>query len=67
MPTEVQSSPSVLVLNMGPNGAGKMDSRQAKKRPKPTVYTTWKVLEQDVLSTLALPGLSVRRHLFRGY
>lgn len=56
-----------LVINMGPKAAGKMGSLQAKKRPKPTVYTTWTVLEQDVLSTLALPGLNVRRHLFRGH
>lgn len=67
MPTEVQSSPSVFVLNMGPKAAGKMGSLQAKKRPKPTVYTTWTVLEQDMFSTLALPGLSVQRHLFRGH
>lgn len=67
MPTEVQSSTSVFVFNMGPKATGKMDSLQAKKRPKPTVYTTWKVLEHDVFSTLALPGLSVQRHLFRGH
>lgn len=57
MPTKGQSSAPVSVLKMGPNAAGKRDSLQARKSSRPSVYAAWKVPEQGVLSTLALPGL----------